>query len=330
MDRHIKPQALIKKSLAILAMSTALWVASPVLSADLNPAPVVEGDTVRLGDLFDDAGEAAGVVIAQAPAPGDKLYFSAYELENIAKTNGIDWERPRKTTRVIIKRSGKLISKQEVSELVQNALVEQKGHEKFTLSTFGSSNDLFIPSFMDLSDIEIETVSLDDRTGRFSVWLKVPDGDQTKSRLEIRGKTEDLATVPVLRAAVTAGDVITEDDINWIDIPARMVTNSIVLSAEAMIGKSPRRTMRSGKPLRSSDLQAPVMIEKGAGVKMIVRVGNLSITSLGKALEDGGEGDLIRVMSLANKKTLNAFIIREGLVEIPTNSRISLVSNSGR
>ncbi len=325
MDRH-----LIKNSLKALTFGTALMVLGTAASAaDLNPAPVIDGDTVRLGDVFSDAGTAASVIIANAPAPGQKLYFSAYELENIAKQNGIDWVRPKQTTRIPITRSGKVVTENDIRDLVLSAVTDYKGNDQFSLSLYGTGRDILIPSFMSMADIDMESVSIDDRTGRFSVWLQVPISDHTKERKEVRGKIEDLASVPVLRSALVSGEVISEDDVYYIDIPARLVTNSMITQSDMLIGKSPKRTVRSGKPLRMNDVQNPITISKGSAVKMIVKIGNLSVTSTARALEDGGEGDMIKVMSTANKKTLMAIVINPTLVEIPAGGRLASTGFNG-
>ncbi len=53
----------------LVALAAAMLALGPVKAAALRAHVVVEGDTVLLGDLFDDAGPRSATPVAYSPAP---------------------------------------------------------------------------------------------------------------------------------------------------------------------------------------------------------------------------------------------------------------------
>ena len=76
---------------AFTTLAASALFAFATSAAELRPAITVSGATVTLGDLFDNAGSAAGVVVANAPAPGYRGEISVSRISLAARRNGIDW-----------------------------------------------------------------------------------------------------------------------------------------------------------------------------------------------------------------------------------------------
>ena len=64
----------------------------------------VSGARVTLGDLFSDAGEAAGVVVARVQ-PGQMVVLDATQVQIIARSNGVDWGNPAGLRRITVQSS---------------------------------------------------------------------------------------------------------------------------------------------------------------------------------------------------------------------------------
>ena len=82
-----------------LAAAPAMALAGP--PAELRQDVAVAGGKVTLGDLFYDAGAAAGIVVARA-APGQMLVLDATQVQIIARSNGVDWGNPAGVRRIIV------------------------------------------------------------------------------------------------------------------------------------------------------------------------------------------------------------------------------------
>jgi flagella basal body P-ring formation protein FlgA len=88
---------------AAAALALLLAAAAPAMAAaaDLRANPVAQGDRVTLGDLFNDAGPVAGLVVARA-APGQQVVLDATKVQVIARSNGVDWGNPLNVRRIVV------------------------------------------------------------------------------------------------------------------------------------------------------------------------------------------------------------------------------------
>lgn len=87
----------------ILAVVAMLAFGSPVLAGPvtLKVNPVDLDGPVTLGDLFDGAGAASGVVIGNRVGPS--VVFEASQLQSLARQAGLDWANPTGLRRVVVR-----------------------------------------------------------------------------------------------------------------------------------------------------------------------------------------------------------------------------------
>lgn len=88
----------------LLMLATALvLVASPALAdpVTLRANPVDDDGRVTLGDIFDGAGSASGVVVASRAGPS--VVFEAGQLQAIASRSGLQWANPQGLRRVVVR-----------------------------------------------------------------------------------------------------------------------------------------------------------------------------------------------------------------------------------
>lgn len=87
----------------ILGAAAALLVAAPALAGpvSLKANPVDVDGAVTLGDVFDGAGSAAGVVVGRRSGPS--VVFEAGQLQTLARQAGLDWANPNGLRRVVVR-----------------------------------------------------------------------------------------------------------------------------------------------------------------------------------------------------------------------------------
>ena len=83
-----------------------------------------------------------------------------------------------------------------------------------------------------------------------------------------------------------------------------------------IVGKEARKHLRSGNPLRSSDLVSPQIIERGQTVDLVARSSGLLVNMQGKALANGAEGDRLIVQNTSSGKRLEGLVMASGTVLI--------------
>lgn len=81
---------------------------------------------------------------------------------------------------------------------------------------------------------------------------------------------------------------------------------------EEAIGLETRVMIYAGHPVHASDLAPAASVERNQIVPLVFRRGGLTIVTEGRALGRGGTGDVIRVMNLSSRATLNARIDPDG------------------
>ncbi len=90
----------------VLSIAAALWMAlaASALASQpvaLKPQIGMQNGRVTLGDLFDGAGAAAGVVVASGATPGANLVLDAGRVQMLARAHGLDWTNERGVRRII-------------------------------------------------------------------------------------------------------------------------------------------------------------------------------------------------------------------------------------
>ena len=88
---------------ALILAAVAALVAAPAFAGPvtLKSNPVDVDGQVTLGDLFDGAGGASGVVVGHRAGPS--VVFEAGQLQGMARQSGLDWANPTGLRRVVVR-----------------------------------------------------------------------------------------------------------------------------------------------------------------------------------------------------------------------------------
>lgn len=309
---------------ATLALVCALPASS--IAADLKENIAIEGRTVSLGDLFTDTGLKADVAVLEAPQPGKSKFVSAAELARIAKKYEIDWQRPDYLRRINLMRLSDSIPTSDLTALFLDMAINDGANPDSEIRLLGRNSVITVPVGATLADIKISSFSVSDRKDRFSAVLQVPSGGDVPVNLNLSGVIEEVREIPVFNRSVMPGEVIKQSDLSWIKFPAKRLTARAVLNSADLVGMTVKRPARTDKPITTADVVAPIAISKGDAVTMMVRTKAMILTAAGKALENGGIGDTIRVLNAKSRQTVDAKIIRSGQVEILAGPTLALGS----
>ena len=100
----------------LLAAVAVLACGAPALAGEvtLRPNPLDADGRVTLGDIFDGAGAASDVVVAQRNGPA--VVLEAGQLQAQARQAGLDWSNPTGLRRVAVRRAAAVQSAAEASQ----------------------------------------------------------------------------------------------------------------------------------------------------------------------------------------------------------------------
>jgi len=154
----------------------------------------------------------------------------------------------------------------------------------------------------------LSNVSYNPLSGRFVIRL-------SGSGPAITGFAKATQAYPVLKHAIDRGDAIADSDIEWLDAPTARSRN-VIENADELIGMSARRPLAANTLLRSSDVEAPTLVKKGAIVTLTYEVAGLRMTHQGVASANGASGEVISVRNLESDRTLKGVVAGKNIVSI--------------
>jgi flagella basal body P-ring formation protein FlgA len=303
---------LISATVAIFLIGT--WVGAGN-AATLRPDVVVDANVIRLGDLFIDIGEKSNLIVAPAPAPGKRNTLSARRLQKIARRAGIDWNPESRYARAVVKRAGRVINSGEIESIIDDALRNSGLPREYKVEL--SKGDLSVHiSAAETRQLKVINPRYNLTGRRFSVIVEVPRDGSTIERMQVTGKLYENVEVPVLSRVIRRGDVIREGDIEFVNMSRDRVGRNVILDVARIIGKSPRRFVRTGKPIRMGDVRSPIIVSKGDLVTLLVQTDQLLITSKGVALQDGARGEVVRIRNTRSRTTIEGVVTGPNRVNI--------------
>ncbi len=319
--------------LTILALSTTIAVGAGQEKGVQNlgdQAPVtlqesvrLDGKIVYLGDLFMNIGDKAKIAVAYTPEPGKRTIFDANWLSRIARTHRLKWRPMSRYDRVVIERSSIVISREQIAEEVLQALIDQGAEADMEVEFSNRMLRMHVGGDA-LAVVGVEDSILDARTNRFSAIIHAPAGDPGAKRIRITGRLHRTSEVPVPARRILSSEILQKEDIKWIKVRSRRLQNDVILSDLDLIGKSPRRGLRAGQPIRTSAVRRPVLIKKGSLVTIILTSSKMTLTSKGKANSAGSEGDLIQVTNIQSKTIIEAEVIGAGRVAVRPAAQLAM------
>ncbi|MBR9825812.1 MAG: flagellar basal body P-ring formation protein FlgA [Alphaproteobacteria bacterium] len=306
--------------LAMTLLAPASLASAPALAGEmvlLRESLSVDGAQITLGDLFEQAGEAADVAIARSPAPGRRTSLDVHYVRRLAAEHDLDWANAGGLRRVTITRNSRVITHSDLADIIAGELfmTEGRSHE-VRLSTAAATLHAPVDSF---GGLEIQTLNFDPRTGMLGVEVVPYDGADT---VRLSGRAFATTEVPVLAHPVAQGEEIGSDDIAWISVRADRVRPDAVLDPNDLVGMQARRALRPNEALRSYDFQAPVVISRGELVSLTFEAPGLQLAVRARALEDAADGELARFVNLQSNRTI------EALVDGPGRARVGVSAAS--
>ena len=319
---------------AVLLLATAQpFAARDALAASgprLKELVAVTAELVRIGDLVDDAGVAAGIPVFRAPDLGET---GAVEVSRIAAALAPHHIRNLDTAglhEVVVTRLSRAIAVAEIEERLIRAIAGRYG--------FGDARNLAVATDRPLQTLHVEVsataelavarLHVDPRSGRFDVSFELP-GSAAARRLPLRitGTVSETVEAAMLIRAVARGDVIAAADFV---VERRRKAEFIngAIAADQAVGLAAKRPLRPGELLRATDLAKPEVVRRNQSVTIVYQVPGITLTVRGKALEAGAVGDLINVANVQSNRTVQATIEGPGRVAIAAAVRPIAVASA--
>lgn len=126
--------------------------------------------------------------------------------------------------------------------------------------------------------------------------------------------------VVTLARSVPRGAMLTAEDITLAAAGPRG-PDGIFTNPADVIGRRTKAAIGEGKPLLLRQLEPVWLISKGNPVVLVAKAGGLAVSAPAEALDDGGMGDVIRVLNLSSQREVKAIVTGKNSVTAQTNMR---------
>jgi flagella basal body P-ring formation protein FlgA len=285
----------------------------PTLKAEAT----VIGDTVRIGDLVEHAGAMADVAIFRAPDLGQTGSVPVARVIEALRPHELADIDTRGIAEVVVIRKSRTLTRKDIEARILRALAGQHGQ--------ADSRNLSVTLDNDMRPLQVEPnaaaellvarLSHDPRTGRFDVTFELP-GSTAARRLPLRftGTIGETFEAAVLVRAVAQGEVLKASDLALERRPKAEFNAQTMTTLEQALGQASRRALRAGLVLRQGDLMKPELVQRHETVTIVYEVPGIVLTVRGKAMAPGALGDVIEVLNIQSKRTIQATVAGPGRV----------------
>ena len=304
--------------LAAFGREAVAQEALPSAPPRLRELVTVTADVVRVGDLVENAGAAAGVAVFRAPDLGQTGTVQVARVTEALRPHDIAGLDTAGLSEIVVTRLSRVITTKEIEERIAGALAGQNG--------FRDSRSLSVAFDRGVRSIHVEAsvtaelgisrMNVEPRTGRFDVLFEIP-GSAVARRLPLRftGTVMETVETVTLMRTLARGDTIRDSDV-VIERRPRSEVAGDAIGADQAIGLSAKRPLRSGQVLRPSDLMKADVIQRNETVTILFETPGILLTVRGKALENGAVGEMINVLNVQSNRTVQAAVTGPGRVTI--------------
>jgi flagella basal body P-ring formation protein FlgA len=305
------------KSIITLGLGAIFSLAAFSAEAiQLRTSVSVNGERVRLGDLFEGLADNAQREIAMAPAAGRSIVFDADYLLRIAHAYKIDWRPMPGEESSIVTRASRVVKAEEVRQALFATLSRRVGSGRLQLELDNRALSIEVPASV-TSEVEIENLYYAGSQGRFTADVVVGGVGPDSRRVLVSGRALTVIEVPVLVRRVAPGELITAADLSWIEVNGSQIAGDVAGSAQELVGHTPRRTLAINQPVLARDVQMPRLVTKGSLVTVVLQTPTMLLTAQGRAMQDGSKGEVIRITNTQSNRIIDALVVGSNQVAVP-------------
>lgn len=289
-------------------------IAAPVLRANVS----VTGDIVRIGDVIDNAGMAAQIAIYRSPDLGTTGSLPTTQVLTALRAHQVIGVDTRDIKEIAVTRLARTVASKEIEQAVASTLEHRSG--------LGDAANLTLTFDRDVQDIRLDAANsgamqpvaarVDPRSGRFDVTFDIANADGVAStKLRFTGTAIETREVAVLTRNVDRGDLLRSADL-VVERRPKAEIGGDAASRDKAIGMQVRRPMRATQALRSADLVKPDLVQRDQNITLIYQSAGLYLTTRGKALDNGTDGDTVNVLNPQSNRTITGVVTGRGQVTI--------------
>lgn len=152
------------------------------------------------------------------------------------------------------------------------------------------------------------------RGGRVSLRVAC---ETPRWQLYLSAEARIIQNVVAASTTLLKGPPILYNHLTLVETDTAKLYGNYFTAIDQVVGMTARHTIQSGEILKSSSLTAATLVSRDDAVTIEASSSNLSIRTLGTALQAGKKGDQIEVRNDKSGTVIKAIVIAPGLVRTP-------------
>lgn len=317
----------------ILLFLSSLILGTPTpseLSVTLPKTASVTGLEIRLGDIVEVDGTDPEQIVAarevrfgQAPLPGFHRFVRVQEVRRALKRAGLDPSRVRFA-------GAEEVAVQVATESVSGAELITGGKEflEEELAIFAAGSvereieleqelpDLVLPRAREHRELEYRWPGLPRTRGAVTIQLVVTiDGTRFRT-IPLRYSVRVFQDVIITTRPLERGDRLASSDFRR---ERQEITSLDAAPVSGLAAPSDLELLHRTSPgtvLTATNTRRATLVEARAIVTVHYRSETIQLRTLGKALDAGARGDVVRIQNLDSERVVTARVVGPSAVEI--------------
>ena len=311
--------------LILLLMLTATALASATVTVNADSS--VNGPALTLGEIAGVIGDDPGrvralqaVKLGAAPKPGTRIVWTKQMLGDRLSASGADftgitWNVPDMIT---ITANVKWVAGAQIAAAAHEAIARRLNmpEDKREIELTGVVGDVAAPP----GEIQL-TADLPygiRGSGPTSVAVNIVTDGRVYQKIIVRYNVRIFEDVIVAASPLAPREPLTAGKLTYIRTDVSKFNGNYYTDMEKVIGLAAKRAIAPGTVIADSLLEKPIIVKRGSQVTILARSGELEVTATGIALQDGTEGQSIRVQNISSKRNFSATVVAEGMVQVVT------------
>lgn len=147
---------------------------------------------------------------------------------------------------------------------------------------------------------------------RYDIRCPAPEGWD----VAVTVKPDIYLSVVIAKDTLERGHVLSPADIGFKKHNISGARGGYVTNPDDVVGLTVKRRVKERQPIGLSQLEAPIMVERGQQVLMIAEQDGIEARTMGEALKKGRKGELIKVKNSSSERVVTAIVDGMGVVRM--------------
>jgi len=127
---------------------------------------------------------------------------------------------------------------------------------------------------------------------------------------------EGLGKAVVPTEVIYPGDVIGSRQLEEVDVTNPNLAGDYARSIREVSGLVSKRTLLPGRTVPISALRQPFAVTRGSNARLVMTIGEMTITAAGTPLDDGAIGEVVRARNLDSGIIVSGTVLENGTIRV--------------